>query len=236
MAGREGLGTRHALATAMTDTKKAYVIVAGVDFSPTSELAATRAFELASEQPKAEVHLVNVVQTYGAQVAYEMPMDASALSVLTISEARARFKSYADQAVARFAARNPGKDCGRVVAHLRFDAIAQEIAQLAADLEADLVIVGTQGRLGLSRVLLGSTAEATVRLAPCPVLVMRPKALPEELPRIEPPCPRCLEERRATAGAEMWCEQHRERHGQRHTYHQGDRVASDAEMPLVLHQ
>jgi nucleotide-binding universal stress UspA family protein len=221
----------------MTDTKKNYVIVVGVDFSEASELALQRAFELASEQPQAELHLVNVVQTYGPQVAYEMPMDASALTVLTISEARKRFKDYADKALARFLeGRKQPSPLGRVVAHVRFDSIAYEIAQLASDLQADLVVVGTHGRRGLSRVLLGSSAEATVRLAPCPVLVVRPKALPEAPPVIAPPCPRCLETRRATAGAELWCEQHRERHGQRHTYHQGDRTSSDGEMPLVMRQ
>jgi nucleotide-binding universal stress UspA family protein len=215
---------------------KPQIIVVGVDFSEASELAVQQAFLQAAQRQNAEVHLVNVVQTYGTQVTYEMPVDASALAVLTIAEARKRFRTYADEALARFKAQHPDKGFTRVVAHLRFDAIAEEISQLAADLEADLVIIGTHGRRGLSRLLLGSTAEATVRLAPCPVLVVRPKAVPEALPRIEPPCPRCVEARRASEGAEMWCEQHRERHGQRHTYHQRDRVASDAEMPLFIRQ
>ncbi|HEX7453530.1 MAG TPA: hypothetical protein VF294_14650, partial [Polyangiaceae bacterium] len=72
-------------------------------------------------------------------------------------------------------------------------------------------------------------------LAPCPVFVVRPKALPAEVPKIEPPCPRCVETRVATGGAEYWCEQHRERHGQRHTYHQRDRAGGDTEMPLTYH-
>ena len=215
---------------------KAYVVVVGVDFSPASELAVDTAFELAGAQPRAEVHLINVVQTYGPQIAYEMPGDSSALTVLTTAEAGARFKEYAEQMLARFGAQHPGKNLGRVFTHLRYDSIADEIAQLAADLEADLVVVGTHGRRGVSRLLLGSSAEATVRLAPCPVLVMRPKALPEAPPRIEPPCPRCVETRRASGGNELWCEQHRERHGQRHTYHQSDRVSTDREMPLSLRQ
>lgn len=214
-------------------TSKPYVIVVGVDFSEASELAVQRAFELATERAQAEVHLVNVVQTYGPQVAYEMPVDAAALSVLTIAEAKTRFMTYADQALARFQAQST-RPMGRVVVHVRFDSIASEIAQLAADLEADLVVVGTHGRRGFSRALLGSSAEATVRLAPCPVLVVRPKALPEPGPRIEPPCPRCVEARRASHGAEFWCEQHRERHGQRHTYHQGDRVSADHGLPLFI--
>jgi nucleotide-binding universal stress UspA family protein len=215
---------------------KAYVIVVGVDFSEASELAVERAFELAAERPQAEVHLVNVVQTYGPQVAYEMPMDASALTVLTVAEARSRFKTYADKALARFTEQNPDRPFARAFTHVRFDSIADEIAQLAADLEADLVVVGTHGRRGLSRMLLGSSAEATVRLAPCPVLVVRPKALPDAPPQIEPPCPRCVEVRKSSGGAELWCETHRERHGQRHTYHQRDRVSSDMEMPLLTKQ
>ncbi len=220
----------------MTTQQRPYVIVVGVDFSEASELAVQQAFAIAAEQPHAEVHLAHVVQTYGPQVAYEMPVDASALAVLSLNEARARFRQYADQALSRFTAQHPGKRFDRVVAHLRFDAIADELAQLAADLEADLVVVGTHGRKGLSRLLLGSSAEATVRLAPCPVLVARPKAVPDAPPRIEPPCPRCLETRRDTQGAEWWCETHRERHGQRHTYHQRDRVGSDSEMPLFVRQ
>jgi nucleotide-binding universal stress UspA family protein len=214
---------------------KPYIIVVGADFSEASTLAVQKAFELASQQPAAEVHLVNVVQTYGPQVAYEMPVDSSALNVLTISEARTRFRRYADDLYAKYLESNAGRAFSRVVAHVRFDAIATEIAQLAADLEADLVVVGTHGRKGISRVLLGSSAEATVRLAPCPVLVVRPKGVPD-VPRIEPACPRCLETRRASNGAEYWCEQHRERHGQRHTYHQGDRTSADHEMPLMLRQ
>jgi nucleotide-binding universal stress UspA family protein len=217
-------------------SNKPYIIVVGADFSDASELAVQKAFELAAQQPGAEVHLINVVQTYGPQVAYEMPVDSAALSVLTITEAGKRFRRYVDDAYARYLKMNPNRPVGRVVAHVRFDAIAEELAQLAADLEADLVVVGTHGRRGLSRVLLGSSAEATVRLAPCPVLVVRPKAVPEAPPRIEPPCPRCVDARRATNGTEMWCEQHRERHGQRHTYHQGDRVSTDAEMPLLMRQ
>jgi len=224
------------MAATTSPESKPFVVVVGVDFSPASELALERALQLAAAQPRAEVHLVNVVQTYGPQVAYDMPGDASALTVLTTAEAAERFKQYVDKALAEFSQKNPGKSYGRAFTHLRYDSIADEIAQLAADLEADLVVVGTHGRRGVSRLLLGSSAEATVRLAPCPVLVMRPKALPEAPPRIEPPCPRCLETRRASGGTELWCEQHRERHGQRHTYHQGDRTASDREMPLTLRQ
>jgi nucleotide-binding universal stress UspA family protein len=50
---------------------------------------------------------------------------------------------------------------------------AAEIAKLAGDQGMDLVVVGTHGRTGVRRLVLGSVAERVVRLAPCPVLVVR---------------------------------------------------------------
>ena len=50
-----------------------------------------------------------------------------------------------------------------------------EIIAAASDLHADLVCIGTHGRGGIARVLLGSVAEHVLRQAPCPVLTVRPK-------------------------------------------------------------
>ena len=49
----------------------------------------------------------------------------------------------------------------------------QEIVDLATDERADLVAMGTHGRSGVSRLLLGSVADRVIRLAPCPVLTVR---------------------------------------------------------------
>jgi hypothetical protein len=150
-----------------------------------------------------------------------------------LGEHAARLTAYVENALTRRQARGAAVP-SRTVTHIRLNQPAQEVAQLAADLEADVVVVGTHGRQGFSRLLLGSVAETTARLAPCPVLVVRPKAAPEPLPRIEPPCPRCLEARKSSGGQELWCAQHKERHGQRHTVHQMDRVSSETNMPLVF--
>jgi len=50
------------------------------------------------------------------------------------------------------------------------------IDRVAEDIGADLIVMGTHGRRGVKRLLLGSVAEAVVRTAPCPVLTVRPKA------------------------------------------------------------
>lgn len=48
-----------------------------------------------------------------------------------------------------------------------------EIVEAARETQSDLIVIGNHGRTGLARMLIGSTAEHVVRLAPCPVLVIR---------------------------------------------------------------
>ena len=50
------------------------------------------------------------------------------------------------------------------------------ILQTAADVRADLIVMGTHGRTGLSRLLLGSAAEEVMRHATCPVLTLKSPA------------------------------------------------------------
>jgi nucleotide-binding universal stress UspA family protein len=51
--------------------------------------------------------------------------------------------------------------------------VSDGLAKTAAELDADLVVMGTRGRTGLAHALLGSVAERMLRLAPCPVLAVR---------------------------------------------------------------
>jgi nucleotide-binding universal stress UspA family protein len=55
----------------------------------------------------------------------------------------------------------------------------QAVIEAARDLDADLVVLGTHGRHGLKRVVMGSVAEFVVRHAPCPVLAVRQKGSSE---------------------------------------------------------
>ena len=49
----------------------------------------------------------------------------------------------------------------------------QEILRIAREDQADVIVMGTHGRTGVNRLLLGSVAERVVRQAPCPVLTVR---------------------------------------------------------------
>jgi nucleotide-binding universal stress UspA family protein len=217
---------------------QSYVIVVGVDYSEPSDLALLQAFQIAGKMRGGEVHPVHVaplrlppLAMAGNAMAGETGVVAPATSVEDNSTELQRYvqERYNAMQAEGLIASPPS----RIITHVRWESTAEQIAQLAADLEADLVIVGTHGRRGLARMLLGSTAEGVVRLTPCPVLVARPKRIPE-VPRIEPPCPECLRARRESLGERLWCQQHSERHGQRHVYQSADRVASDGTMPLLF--
>jgi len=49
----------------------------------------------------------------------------------------------------------------------------EEIVKIAGEERVDMIVMGTHGRSGLDRLLLGSVAERVIRLAPCPVLTVR---------------------------------------------------------------
>jgi nucleotide-binding universal stress UspA family protein len=205
-----------------------YIIVVGVDYSDVSRLALREGLNTGLERASCQVHVVHV----DPDISEAAPQSPTSPSVV---EAAHRLRALVDEEVTALrTASRPfvGKEM-RVVLHVRTDAPGKEIAQLATDLQADLVVVGTHGRTRLTHVLLGSVAHAVVTLSPCPVLVVRAKQ-PPHVPGIEPACPRCLEARKESGGRELWCEQHRQRHGQRHTFHQGDLVGQETNFPLVF--
>ncbi|HET9014086.1 MAG TPA: universal stress protein [Thermomicrobiaceae bacterium] len=57
--------------------------------------------------------------------------------------------------------------------HLRQGRAAEEVVDLAQELAADLIVIGSRGRGPIQRLILGSVAESVVHGAPCPVLVVR---------------------------------------------------------------
>ena len=61
----------------------------------------------------------------------------------------------------------------RVTTILLDGAPHEQIPRAVRRTRADLLVIGTHGRTGLTKVLLGSVAERVLRLAPCPVLTVR---------------------------------------------------------------
>lgn len=74
-------------------------------------------------------------------------------------------------------ARTRVADSGVKVDTLLFDSLATRVSDLVVEQvktwDADLIVIGTHGRRGVGRLLLGSDAEQIVRMAPVPVLLVR---------------------------------------------------------------
>lgn len=62
---------------------------------------------------------------------------------------------------------------GDAITHVLIGTPGTMIADLAEEIEADLVVVTSHGRTGIMRAALGSVAERVVRLSKCPVLVLK---------------------------------------------------------------
>jgi nucleotide-binding universal stress UspA family protein len=62
---------------------------------------------------------------------------------------------------------------------------AEAIVQIAGEVDAGLIVMGTHGRSGLGRLLLGSVAERVLREAPCPVLTVRSSLPVAKTPLLE---------------------------------------------------
>jgi nucleotide-binding universal stress UspA family protein len=122
---------------------------------------------------------------------------------------------------------------GKVVSHLATGEPWRQIVQLASTLGADLVVVGTAGRTGLARFVLGSVAEKVVRHAGCPVLVARAKDYDaHDEPTIEPPCPDCLAVQKRTHRVEMWCKRHATHHAHGHLHYEWPQPFAQGTMNL----
>jgi nucleotide-binding universal stress UspA family protein len=139
-------------------------ILCPTDFSESAASAEQQAVELARALG-AEIVLVHV--------ASESPLFRETLGTPKV---RAVFEAQRKWATDTLAERATAVAARGVSARslVRGGVAWQEIVRVAAEERADLIVMGTQGRTGLDRLLLGSVAERVVRQAPCPVLTVRP--------------------------------------------------------------
>jgi universal stress protein A len=137
-------------------------IVCATDFSDTAEAAWDLACELARTH-EAELVLVHVF--------IELPIysEVAVTSIQQVWEEQqltARIQTAVKRGLgARYL--------------LKTGTAPDEIVQAANDEHADLIVVGTHGRTGIERLVIGSVAERVVRTAPCPVLTVKPRATRE---------------------------------------------------------
>ena len=138
-------------------------VLVPTDFSPYAEQALDYAIRLARTL-KARLTVLHVIQPVllaGVDMGVALPAPY-------LQEVEAAVQSSMDEALARVTAAGlPGEHV------VLYGVPFQEIVEVAKARQVDLIVMGTHGRTGLMHVLLGSVAEKVVRLAPCPVLVVR---------------------------------------------------------------
>lgn len=149
-------------------------ILVGVDESDTSRHALEQAIELARGL-SASLRVVHVVDMSWLPLGPEIAVDTAALS------AARRGVGERIIASARETARLAGfeADAALLETETPVQHVAEAMAREAARWGADLVVLGTHGRRGFQRLVLGSAAEQMARLSPVPVLLVpSPKAAP----------------------------------------------------------
>jgi nucleotide-binding universal stress UspA family protein len=135
------------------------------DFSECAAQAQATAVDLAGKLGAEIVLLQVLVQTplYGESI-LNMP------KVQSVYDAQRKWTEETLEARADDLRRRGLKASWRAQVGVPFE----EIVKVAEEEHADMIVMGTHGRSGLGRALLGSVAERVVRLAPCPVLTVRP--------------------------------------------------------------
>jgi nucleotide-binding universal stress UspA family protein len=139
-------------------------ICCAIDFSESSRLALEQAADLAARSG-AELTLVHV----------HVPIPHAALDVLTgAPEGASAAAQELEKLLSQWRA-DAERLSGRAArVALRSGDPADQLVKFARESGSDLVVVGTHGRRGLRRLVLGSVAERVLRTAPCPVLAVRP--------------------------------------------------------------
>ena len=137
------------------------------DFSRASGAAFLKAVALAKES-RAELLLVHVLLPTTPFIG------DGYISPKTYEELEASARRGAQRELAKVVAKAQ-KAKARVKAVLLEGVPYDKIARVARSKRADLIVMGTHGRSGLSKFFLGSVAERVIALAPCPVLTVRGK-------------------------------------------------------------
>jgi nucleotide-binding universal stress UspA family protein len=141
------------------------ILLAPLDLSSCSRASLQRAAQLARAL-KARVHALHVVTLPTLPVmAGAAPIDINALSLEQLLKAR---RDWLEHTIDVLGVRDV---VGELV--VRTGEPAHTIHEVAQELGADLICMGSHGRRGLQRLLLGSTAQRVLRHAPCAVYVLR---------------------------------------------------------------
>jgi nucleotide-binding universal stress UspA family protein len=145
----------------MTETEQLFTtILVATDGSAMNQAALAEAFRI-GKACVSMVHAVYVADTSALETGPADMMVGEAWDILPIEGKRA---------LARVREKAAGVNLETA---LLYGKPAEEIVRYAREKGVDLIVIGSQGKQGITRLLLGSVAENVIRTAPCKVLVVR---------------------------------------------------------------
>ena len=163
--------------------QKVRSVVVGVDFSPCGDDAILESARMVAAGWVTELHAVHALDP--SDVVDHPSMPALLTEERVLEQAPGLLRERIDRIAGDAGLALPA---AALKVHARIGKAAEALCQVAADYDADLIVVGTHGRQGMERLLVGSVAEVLVRSAGCPVLVARPKDHSKR-PKTERPAP-----------------------------------------------
>ena len=150
--------------------------IVAVDFSDLSRLALQRALDDCTRNERTELHVVLALEDHPREAKAWEPHLARGHRRLQSFVDRTRKAHRPDALVACFL-------------HVLLGDPADVILSVADEVGASQIFLGTHGRRGIARAIVGSVAETVVRRALCPVLVVRPASKRREPIVLEPATP-----------------------------------------------
>lgn len=162
-----------------------YRVVVGSDFSELGDRALLEAMRLCSPYANAELHVITV----GAAATGGVILPGPSPHPRPEAEARELARAHVARLSDHYFTFGQCPGLQKIAVYMTVGSPAERVVALASAVDADVIVVGTHGRRGISRMVLGSVAEEVLRRAPCAVFVLRPRDFldGEKLPEIQPP-------------------------------------------------
>ena len=160
----------------MSDNERRFTLLVPVDYSPSSGRAVDWALDYAQHTP-CEIHLLHVLDR-GVHLSdlssnmYEIETELNLFTVAALNGSTVAARNELNTVAREFLSNLRHQPIER---HVAIGDAATEILRLARCLDSDLIVMGTRGRTGLRRAVLGSVAESVVRHATCPVVCVKPE-------------------------------------------------------------
>lgn len=153
----------------MTDNSSPQTILVPIDFSPYSETSLLKACELASCM-KLSIVVLHVVHDPSEMPGYYARMAKKKHMVRMADIA----KEMMDEFMSALINKHPAIDCLKQVETMLVVGVpANRILEVADKVNAQMIVMGSQGHTGLAHLMLGSKAEQVVRLSPISVTIIK---------------------------------------------------------------